>query len=410
MTTPIYKPIFEDTAYENITDEGKPVPVAIWERVASNGQYNLRERQRKASQFWTVGTSIIASGTDNSEPDDYRGYYNNSGLIYDVNDIATAGYDPQTIGLQFSTHIAEPYLLTIPYSTNFLLDQNSPVEKLKIRIAAKIEQSAVQVIAYFRRTGKVDTQSGAGFRGIINPFDLIRFAGANDRDYFKGDGYGLSNAAVEALGGKLLTMLPTNITGTDGCSYFEIELPPITDFVDLETQIGTKDIYSYPFEGEIVLMFLSLLGGILDTDSLYSPTPFPDKQLQLGTEGSGAYITLATKYNAKYGVDRPPGKLHAMARVIYESGAPVDETWHHVLQLIPLDPTKTSYFTDLFDSSAVPNPWDTANYNTLVLYPSIPLSRLPTTALIAGSTIELYFIGTVTLFSVTVEPSLRDIL
>jgi len=428
MTKAVYKPIDETDSYTLVTGALSPVPIALYERLASNGQYLLRNRLRKSNMFWTGATTSNVTDPATVKPDDLIGTYN-SALSYTTQDVAVPGNDPQTYGLQFSTHIAEPYLLTVPMDSLFGTDEGgfpNPIEGFKVRLCLRIEEADMDVLAWIRRRDKSSTEDEDVIRygGNGNPINLINSAFPSR---FEGDGYKTAlelNTAGE--GTALVNMTKTSVTGTDGCSYYELDIPSIHtlegDYLSDPVNYNTKD-FSNPAsrfvlsEYNLVLSFLSKAGDLMQTAKIKS---FIDRDITPSIFlGSGAYVELNQTFatvSGKFAIDVPPGKFHAMAKIFYNTSAAgmppgVDYTWHHVLQMIPIENT-TPNINNLFNPNTIDNPWSSSYNAGLVLYPSIPympttLNPTLTAGAATGSTIELYYLSKATLFSVTAEPTLE---
>jgi len=445
MTIAKYTPITEASSFDPITGELSPLPVALSERLVSNGQYNLRNRLRKSNMFWLGATTSVSGSVDNSEPDELLGYWN-AGLSYLANGSAVADHDPQTYGLQFSTHIAEPYVLTIPVNTLFGGSEGGLqprfrkgiLESLKVRLSARIEEEDAQVLIWLARNDKA---AGAEinlvkYGGLNNPADLINFPSATfGRSRFAGAGFKSSSELnTTDNGAVLLDLTKTSVSGSDGCSYYEVTIPSITlnpiDASTLSNPINynttdyseeSEDLIN--FEPVLAMAFLSKQGALMQGSSIRS---FIDTNIQSSVfRGSGAFMTLNTpfttlseKITPNSPGDGPPGKFHAIAKVIYEAdeGVPdgIGHTFHHVLQMFPMPGTpavpEENY---LFNPDLIDNPWDGTNFAAITIYPSIPYmptdTQAPLVAATSGaSTVELYYLSRITLFSVTIEPNLED--
>lgn len=405
-----YKPIDDTNLYEELTQQYFPVPVSMVERVYSNGQFSLRNRLAKTCLFWTGGpTDITADAT--WVPDDILGYYN-PGLYYDNAGTATAGSDPETSGLQFSTHIADPYVLTVPISLPFGKSSISySYEEIKVRICAKIENADVHVLAWLTNTPKETTKQINRFMNMER--EQLLDATALQLSRYEANGFIPTVINSEITCAALQVMTPTATTAnTDGCSYYELLIPSQQTldafYTDRPAPGSVQNSNPYGNESElqqrvyINLAFLSTRYNLLNTSTIDSTLPFPDKYIVSNDIGSGAYITLSDKYNAKYGTTKPPGKFHGLIKINYDGGG---YTYHHTLMHIPVDPTKTRPHEDIF--TAVDNPWDNKYHSTFALYPSIPFEKINEGLVGAGDTVQVYTLGKVTLFSVTAEPSLE---
>lgn len=406
-----YKQIFQD--YQNITDPLQPLPVSLYERLVSNGQFLVRNRLSKIINSWTGGTTD--STGPNIEGTDIKGYWN-TGLYYNNAGTATADYDTQTRGLQFSTHPAEPYILTIPihapYSSNLNL-----LETLKVRIVAEIENADVEVIAFIS-AGARDSSGAPGddpdsikFAGVqdpaASPSGLINFNSSADRIGLKGDGY--LEFPWDSLSAVHQILTPTATTGYNGLSYYELTVPNIfAGNPDAEFRTGAVNLVgqyeSQNFKPYLVLMFLSKVGSLIDSDTLDTSSPFPDSQIQLNSVGSGAYVLLDTKYNSKFGGVTPPGKYHAVLKTNY-TGTSTAYMYHHILQILPVDKLKARLSEDLF--VPVDNPWANKHHTCFCIYPSIPYVNILDGSIGAGDAVQVYSLGKISLHSVTIEPTLE---
>lgn len=403
-----YKQIYQD--FQNITDPLQPLPVSLYERLVSNGQFLVRNRLSKIINSWTGGTTN-STGPE-IEGTDIQGYWN-TGLYYNNSNVATADYDTQTKGLQFSTHPAEPYLLTIPIHAPYYSSAPGQ-ETFKVRIVAEIENADVEVIAFVSngaRSASGDKNNDPDsilFGNIQNPVELVNFDSAADRISLKGNGYRAFD--WPAFGADYKVMTPTATSGYNGLSYYEFTIP--NKFVsnpDAEITTGCSNLdqkyISANYKPYLVLMFLSKIGGLINSDTLDSSSPFPDAQIQISGKGSGAYVLLDTKYNNKFGGVTPPGKYHAVVKTNYTGPITFNSMYHHVLQILPVDKLKARLSEDLY--VPVDNPWANKHHTCFCIYPSIPYITIQDGSIGAGDAVEVYSVGKVNLHSVTIESTLE---
>lgn len=365
-----YTPV--DNTNQIITDSpNASVASVIGDRLAENGFHSFENRKFKQTCNFHAGpsnnTNIVGGGYVTAN--DLTGYFPPGAIVG----------NPETIGVQFSTHPSHPLHLTFPFL------RSAGGGKIKVRFACKVEQAPVDVYVFSMNA------EGPTFKPVVPNFSTNGSTfqiGASD----PGLGITAFQAGVTIQPSYIsVPVFNPGVNETDGMQFYEVE---ITDYANTDGEApvfanaqyeGSDSITDEDFErryrSDIVgIAFCSRtddLGGIAKTIALDSPTLGP------AIKYSNKVITITDKGS---GLPNGWGKYHYHMKVTGGRETGVD-TWHHVMGAFPRDPTDPvlgNVDTDLAVWPQVPNTADPATFS-------------------AGQTVELYPAGKMTLYSVTIQ-------
>lgn len=355
-------------------NEDSPIGAAIANRLLNNTQWIAQNRLSKSSKVWdgtiandeTLGN--FASRSLPSGLTGYEGYLGGGSLVS----------DPETIGVQFSTHPGLP--MTIPFGWRL-----SPGARfLDVRVAMTVENANGGMAAFARLNGSTFPSVP-----IAEEIDELEYKPPAN---FTPSAGGFFNTLTRSDSDSYKEVAPTSASGTAGLSYysFRIEIPG--------TLNGT-DFQNTSYEEDNCKVFLAFQSGY-DASSIGAET------IHNGTDPSlsqGNRMLKSAVDMSKYANNTSPGKLHKVIKLNY-SDVPMTETWHHVVQMRPSDPTVA--------------PFDPSNQISYVLWPAVPPGGVPpsltggagagadeSVGLHKGDSFSIYDLTKFTILSVTIEES-----
>jgi len=362
-----HKPIDNGAGAVGAFEQDAPFGTAIANRLVNNTQWLYQNRLATHSKSWDytiVNDTNLSTFTSAGTPSDVKGYrgYVGGGSLTD---------DPDTIGVQFSTHPTVP--MTIPFGW-----KTTPGARfININIAMKIENAAGGMAAFVRFSdGSVIPAAPTAPEPNSETFAPPTVA----TDFFNEDfrtNYTTAYKQVEL----------TSTNGTSGMSYYRltIDLGTLDEnkFYDRSTQVG-----------QIFLCFQSGYDPVGGTEQVNPDVPALSR-------GNRALITNSDMI--KYSGNTNPGKLHKLIKFTHTATAR-EETWHHVLQMRPSDLTRTPFHAD--------NPVE------YILWPALPPDVVPPsltagggsgasdgTGLQLGDSFDIYDLTVFTIVSVSIEES-----
>lgn len=347
-----------------------PLGAAIANRLINNTQWIVQNRLSKHSKSWDATRStdttltIFSDATDGSTLSGYQGYLGGGSLVS----------DPDTIGVQFSTHPGTP--MTIPLGWKL-----SPGARyLTIRVAMRVENANGGMAAFCR-------VNGDNFPSLPISDEVNTDTFEPPSDFFNTE----TRAATDAY--KEVTL--TSVDGTNGTSYYELQ-------IEVQPEDGdprlTGDFYmDLGYESDNCHVFLCFQSG-------YDPVGGTEAVNSTAPALSRGNRALKTSDNmTKYASNTNPGKLHKVIKLTHTDTART-ETWHHVVQLRPFDATVA--------------PFSASNPSEYILWPSIPSDVVPPeltegagsgaspgTGLSPGDSYDIYDLTKFTILSVTIEES-----
>jgi len=362
-----YKPIDNGAGAVGAFETDAPFGAAIANRLVNNTQWIHQNRLATHSKSWdytiTSNTSLVQFGSAGT-PSDVKGYtgYVGGGSLTD---------DPDTIGVQFSTHPSVP--MAIPFTWKL-----SPGAKfININIAMKIDNAIGGMAAFARFNGAQIPLAATATPGNPTTFSppgvATNFFNESTRTDYP-DAY--QEVAL------------TSTNGTSGMSYYQlqIEIPNKLDDNNFSDE--------YYQDGEIFLCF----------QSGYDPAGGTEQVNHTGPALSrGNRALKSNDHMSKYSGNTNPGKLHKLIKFTH-TGTAREETWHHVLQMRPSDVSRA--------------PYTSGNHVEYILWPALPPDVVPPsltdgagsgasegTGLQLADSYDIYDLTVFTIVSVSIEES-----
>lgn len=346
MATIAYKPISRDEPV-GITGVNNSMPAALGRRVADNSQFLLQERLPKtAIAFNGAATNTNLAG--NPDASDLAGYYGRVGGGSTIQ-------DPNTIGLQFSTHPGNPLIVPIPFQWTGLGNT------IRVFISLACTDTVSIGASYFN--------GEATFPNIVPDLDRNTYLGS-----------GFFNQAD--LGSAAIDIGDTATFGTAGVSYVMLDIkPPNFPAGQFEDRKDTFVSEAATKNGIILLTISSHLGSSAGTETINDIL------------ADGYLIQMGANF-AKYapaGTENP-GKFHKVAKLTIKNSPNTTETYHHVIQYRPAD---------------INDPWGASVLGQFAIHPPIYRPYLDNSNVEIGDTFELFDITKITLFGVSVQEMTR---
>lgn len=362
-----YKPIDNGAGAVGAFETDAPFGAAIANRLVNNTQWIHQNRLATHSKSWDytiVNDTNLTTFSSAGNPSGVKGYkgYIGGGSLTD---------DPDTIGVQFSTHPSTP--MTIPFAWRL-----SPGAKfININIAMQIDNAIGGMAAFARFGGQVIPSAPTVPDRRLDTFAPPGVA----TDFF-------NETTRTDYPNTYQEVALTSTNGTNGMSYYQLQ-------IEVPGKLDDNNFQEHSYEeGEIFLCF----------QSGYDPAGGTEQVNNTGPALSRGNRALKTNdFMAKYSGTTNPGKLHKLIKFTH-TGTAREETWHHVLQLRPFDLTRA--------------PFHAANPSEYVLWPSLPPDVVPPsltegagsgategTGLQLGDNYDIYDLTVFTIVSVAIEES-----
>jgi hypothetical protein len=292
------------------------------------------------------------------------------------------GGNPETIGLQFSTHVAHPMCLPFTWMPSALAD------KITVRIACKIENAPMDLfaLAYDPR--------GPSYSPLWPDYDPNATTYSVRNLDTPNSGTSVFNTIAKIQQTYLeLPVFSSGVSETDDMQFFEVEIPlnnlsgrgTYSDSLSVTTldNNGNGDFRSnIQRQNFIVLCFASRMDETSGQTVQVEGIRYGRKAIRIDE--------TVTPF-----LPNGPGKFHAMVKIengVFANGEYKD-TWHHVIQARPFDVNNNAFGNN-----------DVEFY----IWPAIPESfNLPFTPGLTNEQLITYYpLSKCTLYSVTIEESL----
>lgn len=366
-----YRPI--DNGNEFNLGDNPALSSAIEQAIQNNAADMQFFRRQRRGATWHPGPTTQTVATAFVETD-LQGYF----------DTYIPGFNPETIGLQFSTHPSKPLVLPLAFPVS------AGASDLKVRVCMKVENGSGDLLAFGLRKGGVTVPE--------EPYvDANLSTGARTSGAFPGgvtSCFRADTLLAAISNGNYVTVSPTSVSNTDGFSFYELTIPlrrapiggastsvPRRDSVTM-TNPGGQEVLAPQNIDEVFMVGLAF-GSRAD-----SGTPTIYNLIDSRYDNKALLVSTTVPAIAPNG----PGKFHELVQVVNGALQPdgsYSDSYHHIIQVRPdsTDPTNPTY----------------GNLDTeFLVYPRVSSSADPAT-FGPGKSITTYPLTKFTLYSVSIE-------